>query len=111
LKLWVDDLRPAPDDSWDIAKNGKDAFYMMKQHKYSVVSLDHDMGEDSINGYELVKWMYDRLNKLNWPETISIHTANPVGRIYMENFVERYMPGRYVPVPPAPLPLFKDMFK
>ena len=88
IKLWVDDVRDAPDESWMVARNFDVAIFWLAQRGVSVVSLDHDLGEEK-TGYDIAcameRWMvegdYD-------PPEIRIHSANPVGRGNMLRAVE-----------------------
>lgn len=88
-KLWVDDERPAPDESWDVAKtadeaikwlygyrirnidNGYDPSFMIYE-----VSLDHDLGGDD-TGFKVLDWMIEHNV---WPKILTIHTSNPPAR-------------------------------
>lgn len=88
MKLWVDDLRPAP-DGWTWAKNSKDAMKLIASRRIDEISLDHDLGgEDTTRG--IVNYM--AANHI-WPSKIYVHTANPVGRDYLIGVVTRYGPG------------------
>ena len=94
LKIWVDDLRPRPDDTWYVAKSSYFAIILLKvakRHGLSVraISLDHDLGGDDTTR-PVVMWMAE--NKF-WPETVYVHTANPVGRSWIEGTVNQYGPG------------------
>lgn len=77
MKLWIDDIRTPPDDSWTWAKNYSAAVDYLGYGIADVVSFDHDLGEDSKSGYHVVCWMESHDT---WPATALIHTANPVGR-------------------------------
>ncbi len=78
-KLWVDDLRPAPNDTWDVAKTSEEALTLLRVRvgPYKEISLDHDLG-GSDTTMPVVEWLYWKSR--NWPKDISIHTQNPVGR-------------------------------
>lgn len=43
-KLFFDDVRDAPDETWDVARTVRDAMMMMKDKRYDIMSLDHDIG-------------------------------------------------------------------
>lgn len=45
MKLWVDDIRNAPDDSWHVARTVNAAIRAMYRFKYEIkeISLDHDI--------------------------------------------------------------------
>jgi hypothetical protein len=94
LKLWVDDLRPAP-AGWELAKNVQEAKAALLGGEVKEASLDHDLGEGhGKEGYDLVLWMAEHSV---WPEKgLSVHSANPPGAEKMCALVERYGPYRRV---------------
>jgi hypothetical protein len=99
-KIWVDDERPKPDDSWTAMKNSTVAILLLKALKrrglvVRAISLDHDLGISRSTGLEdttrpVVLWMCE--NEF-WPEKVYVHTANPVGREWLVGMVDRYGPG------------------
>lgn len=49
MKLWVDDLRPPPDDTWVWSKtsqNAIDTLMLAGLGEITEISLDHDLGGD-----------------------------------------------------------------
>jgi hypothetical protein len=96
MKIWVDDIRTPPDDTWEWYKTSSEvitSFVNWQNNWYTgdivdVISLDHDLGgEDTTRG--IVLWMC----QYNWwPVDIRVHSANPVGRDWIEKMVERYKP-------------------
>ncbi len=92
MKLWVDDERPAPDNSWTVAKTSDDAIAFLYEvgtdasvYKYSTegekevieeISLDHDLGGDD-TGFKVLDWM---ISWAEWPKVLTIHTSNPPAR-------------------------------
>ncbi len=46
MKLFVDDVRDAPDESWTVARTAEEAIWMLARGGVEVLSLDHDLGED-----------------------------------------------------------------
>ena len=100
-KLWLDDVRPAP-EGWEWARTVTEAQRILTDHDVSECSLDHDLGLNyaveagvDINdfdalidyaeslpdireetGLDLVNWMIEH-EKV--PDTITIHSWNPVG--------------------------------
>lgn len=89
MKLWIDDLRPAP-ENWKWIKNSQEfAAYeilgMICSGMVEEISFDHDLGEESAsNGYQLCCLIEEFIAKNMLPienvPKIHIHTANPVGR-------------------------------
>jgi hypothetical protein len=100
MKLWVDDIRPAP-EGWHWAKNYNDAIDILGNPPVGGIvdaSLDHDLDYideyrwDSYGptGYDIVKWIW--ANDA-WPKhSLAIHTDNPVGRQNMIAVIDKYGP-------------------
>ena len=104
MKLWVDDVRPAPEGyvhikSVDEAKecivfaekqyaNRKNVFYDCSNFIIEVIDIDHDAGDYSRFGG-------DYINLLDWLEEtgrnypIHIHSMNPVGVANMRAIIKR----------------------
>jgi hypothetical protein len=81
INLYVDDLRDCP-DGFVIARTIEEAIEYLENCLVGILSLDHDMGEDSQgnlrkNGYDLVKYFCE--NGLS-ASKIYLHTDNGVGR-------------------------------
>jgi len=95
MRLWLDDIRPAP-PGFDVhVKTAPDAIRLLKSGKVSEVSLDHDLGEgatqgtDVGTGYDVAVWIErqafdNKLQRLKW----NVHSANPVGRMKMERALQ-----------------------
>lgn len=88
MKLWVDDLRPPPDDTWWWAKSSKRAIAWLYYPYIRQMSLDHDLGGDDTTR-AVVLYMCEHGV---WPDNVRCHSANPVGREWLEAMVERYHP-------------------
>lgn len=91
MKLWVDDLRKPPDSTWVWSKTSRntiDTLMFAGIGEITEMSLDHDLGGDDTTR-PVVLWMCEN-NK--WPDSIGVHTANPVGREWLEGMVARYKP-------------------
>lgn len=43
MKLWVDDIRNAPDDTWHVARTALEAIRAISRFDFEVISLDHDI--------------------------------------------------------------------
>ncbi len=95
MKIWLDDIRPAPDgfiwahDLFELAA-------LLETHKDQIelMSFDHDLGDGIPDGYMIIKWLAEHyLNR--WPETIRVHSANPPGakniRCYAEFIYNRVL--------------------
>jgi hypothetical protein len=52
------------------------------------LSLDHDMGDDQLSGYDLVNWM---IESGHWPNgDITVHSRNPVGAARINAALDNY---------------------
>ncbi|HWT40541.1 MAG TPA: cyclic-phosphate processing receiver domain-containing protein [Dongiaceae bacterium] len=90
-KLWVDDVRvpPEPASEWLWMKNYLDAANALEAYDFDIVSLDHDLGDDSLNGYHLACLIELRASRgERVPDDIRVHSANPVGRKNIELCIE-----------------------
>lgn len=95
MKLWVDDIRKPPDESWMWARTVEQAKKLLTSTKCVECSLDHDMGLQEYDpnmpdahrlraknfheipcGYDLAKWMKENERV---PPVITVHSWNPHG--------------------------------
>lgn len=92
MKIWLDDLRPAPAGfiwcrSVNEAKN-----IIAKNEKtqpIECIDCDHDLGDyaaDGGDGIKLLDWLLERGTLY----TVALHTMNPVGRENMRRMLQRY---------------------
>ena len=89
--LWVDDLRPVPNEYRDNyqerwARDYDEAVTELHRFRFDVICLDHDLG-DGPTGYDLCKYIVAK--RIYCPE-YRIHTSNPVGRQNMTELLRRY---------------------
>jgi hypothetical protein len=92
-KIWVDDERPRPDDSWTTMKNSTVAILLLKACRrrelvVRAISLDHDLGGDD-TARAVVLWMCENDY---WPEEVYVHSMNTVGRTWLIEMVRQYAP-------------------
>jgi len=96
LRIFLDDIRNPPDgNDWMVFRSAEDLIHWM-MYEYdsgeiiSEISLDHDLGENRLTGYDFVKWLEQNVfaHTLPMPEMISAHSANPVGRENIRRAVE-----------------------
>ena len=112
MKLWLDDVRPAPEGYlWvktvesaisEIARYNREAdwnweWYILghtdresferriKVWTIEEISCDNDLGENEAEGYKLLDWL--EATGRNYP--IRIHSANPVARERMRAIIQR----------------------
>jgi len=93
MKIWLDDLRPAP-QGYESVKSVNEAICLILEAEkggetIEVIDLDHDLGDyypDGGDAIKLLDWLAERATF--YP--LEIHTANPVGRANMERMIARY---------------------
>ena len=93
MKLFVDDIRKLPDDSWQLARNVSEAIRAINMFDFDVISLDHDI-EGSQETFDTValfiKEKYNRrVEGLGIPKII-LHTANPAGALRIQNILDGF---------------------
>lgn len=81
IKLWVDDYREAP-TGWVWVREYDSAILLLAAGIVKEISLDHDLGLHSPDGYQIAKWIEEQIakNKDFMPLIINVHSLNPVGR-------------------------------
>jgi hypothetical protein len=92
IKLWIDDIRPAP-EGYALIKSVNTAKLVIEfkepQHQpVALIDIDHDAGD-------YVSWGGDYIKLLDWLEEtgrnypIRIHSQNPVGDQNMRAIIQR----------------------
>lgn len=78
MKLWVDDIRPAPSgyDFWSYSVNNAKA--IIKLNDIQLIDIDHDAGDYAYDGGDYIK-LLDWLEETGRNIPIRIHSMNPVG--------------------------------
>lgn len=95
LKLFIDDLREPPDDTWECVTTSEAAIATLEFFTdegmlwcpRTAISFDHDLGGDDTTR-PVVIWMIENNFKF---EEYHVHSANPVGRDWLEGMIERYL--------------------
>lgn len=77
--LLIDDLREIEVDH--TARNASEGRKALLSFPVTHLYLDHDLGEDSENGYQILEWALERGC---CPPNVFLITANPVGSAKME---------------------------
>lgn len=95
MKIWVDDVRPAPDGYYRAAITSVclAKAFIERVEKYGdndieLIDLDHDAGDYAKHGgdyIEILNWLEE--TGRNYP--IRIHSMNPVGRENMRRIIQR----------------------
>ena len=96
MKIWVDDIRTSPDNTWTWIKSvrqfNKGGRTNVILGNVSVISLDHDAGEyykDGGDYMKIIDWMdayfHDKSSE-RVPKLI-LHTQNPVAKERMQQVI------------------------
>lgn len=96
MKLWIDDIRPAPESclyGWAYCTSVNKAKAMIKVaekfgQKIDLIDIDHDAGDYANDGGDYIK-LLDWLEETGRNYPIRIHSMNPVGRENMRRIIER----------------------
>lgn len=88
MKLWIDDIRKAP-NGWTWVKSSSEAIKMLLSHPIEEISFDHDLGGED-TAYRVATLIEERAYNGKIPKMIwHIHSANPIGekniRMAMQN--------------------------
>lgn len=94
MKVFLDDLRFPPDDSWIVLRNSKEACDFFDKHGLTGHwSFDHDLGGDDTTmiflWYAIEKDM-DNSNMIR-NFTYDVHSANPVGVENIRGLLKSYL--------------------
>lgn len=88
-KLYLDDLRDPPDDSWVVARSSDEAFIILNVKGLpDFMSLDHDLGGDDTT-MVFLKNLAIIYSEGPVPD-YQVHSANPVGRDNIIGFIESW---------------------
>lgn len=103
MKLYIDDIRTPPNDTWNICRNVGAAIRALDMFYKEVtdINLDHDISHQVVVGkmsrpypceetFESVARYIAMLHKLDpeWNPSIIIHTSNPVGAEAMKSVLK-----------------------
>jgi len=96
MKLWIDDVRPAPGDmfhEWAWCRSVDTAKVMIEAtEKYGnnieLIDIDHDAGDYANDGGDYIK-LLDWLEETGRNYPIRIHSMNPVGVANMRRIIQR----------------------
>ena len=102
IRFWLDDVRPKPEDElgvkWLWYTTAEAMIEDMKRYinwsatgvnnwEIDMVSLDNDLGEGLMEGYQVLDWLESLLIPVDFG--IHIHTSNPVARERMRAIIQR----------------------
>lgn len=117
MKLFVDDIRNAPDESWTVARTVDSAISFISQFgdDLDVVSLDHDISHQVGMGElsrpfpcaetftPVARYMasyYEKKKRLKQPIVV-IHSSNQMGAKNIEFILKDFIDVTYKPFGPA----------
>ena len=95
MKIWVDDVRPAPDDYfWCKSVNETKEMIEMAETLFEepyiyIIDLDYDAGDYEKDGGSYIKLM-DWLVERGTLYPLAFHSQNCVGMEYMKRMYKRY---------------------
>ena len=93
MKLWIDDVRPAPEGyfwckSVNEAKRVIADPHVQYNYDINLIDIDHDAGDYVNNGGDYIK-LLDWLEETGRSFPIRIHSMNPVGVENMRRIIKR----------------------
>ena len=93
MKLWIDDLRPAPEGYVWLKSVNETKRYLYMTSPYGVapvevIDIDHDAGDFFHDGGDYIR-VLDWLEETGRNYPIRIHSQNPVGVQNMRAIIER----------------------
>lgn len=95
MKLWVDDVRPAPTGYlWAKSVNDAKDFIIMSEASMSgfatceIIDIDHDAGDFVNDGGDYIK-LLDWLEETGRNYPVHIHSMNPVGVENMRRIIQK----------------------
>lgn len=94
MKLWIDDVRPAPEGyrwvkSVNAAKEAIEVFEAFsKLSPIELIDIDHDSGDYAKDGGDYIR-LLDWLEQTGRNYPIRIHSMNPVGVANMRRIIQR----------------------
>lgn len=89
MKLWIDDVREAPDGyKWIHSVDEAKYIISLYGNKIDLIDIDHDAGAFSQFGGDYIK-LLDWLEETNQSYPIKIHSMNPVGVQNMRQIIQK----------------------
>ena len=93
LKIWVDDVRPAPEGYVWLKSVNEVKKYLADPHilcnyEIKLIDLDHDAGDYAKDGGDYVR-ILDYLEMVGYNGDLRIHSMNAVGVQNMRNIIQK----------------------
>ena len=87
MKLWIDDIRPAPDGFiWCKSINQAKTAITAYEHQYSCDNILIDLDNDAADYFKILDWLEEK-NIVDTGYFFKIHSKNPVGIMKMEDII------------------------
>lgn len=93
LKIWVDDIRPAPEGYIWLKSVNEVKKYLADPHilcnyEIKLIDLDYDAGDYAKDGGDYGR-ILDYLEMVGYSGDLRIHSMNPVGVQNMRNIIQK----------------------
>ena len=90
MKLWIDDVRPCPNDTyfWTVSVEQAKTFIKYFGQDIELIDIDHDAGDYAKYGGDYIK-LIDWLEETGRNYPIRIHSMNPVGVENMRRIIQK----------------------
>ncbi len=103
MKLWVDDLRDAPDESWTVVRKVQSVINALSLFECDEISLDHDIENrpDDETFFPVAQYIGLMYENTHFKPKITIHSINPVGAQNMHDLLfKRGIDSAIIPYAP-----------
>lgn len=96
MRIWLDDLRLAPEGFYHV-RNLAELRELMASNPdtIEIMSFDHDLGDGEADGYQIAKW-FAKNHLDRWPLELRVHSANPPGAANIRAF-DQFVHNRLLP--------------
>jgi hypothetical protein len=93
MKVFLDDNRFPPDDSWIWVMTAREAIELLRAGEVEELDLDNDLGapESFGNGMEVLTWIENemKVNGFEGPRVITAHSGDQAARRKMEEVIRQ----------------------
>ena len=97
--MFIDDERFPVGTGWIVVRSYKSAIAWIERYGFpSFISFDHDLGLESLTGYDIAKWIveydldHDVIDKRF---QFYVHSQNPIGKMNIENLLNSYLNKKF----------------
>ncbi|MCC6549660.1 MAG: hypothetical protein IT279_06280 [Ignavibacteriaceae bacterium] len=97
MKVYLDDERPAYDETWYLTETPEETIELLKTGRVKALSLDNDLGlknddgKPERDGYSVCVWLEEQVFVHGFipPEKMRVHSANAVASERMRLVIEK----------------------